>query len=475
MPDNRGGHPMREEDDLRAALRTLERHAPDPDAMLAAVRASGDTAMPPPRPRGPWRRSTGAPGNWPGLIAPLAAAVAVVAVVAVSVLVAKVYAPGRAGGRANHVPTVAPPFPTWNGIPAYFLATAGMLNSDTPGTAQFNALIPPALHSHDTVGIIATATGKVVATVRLPGYVTATAASNGAFFAAVVRRHAATFYEIRLAAGGRATATLLPIPPVTAQIGSIAAAPDGSKLAISTAVPRGHSAVAYQKLIVAATGTGAERRWMTPAQDSNGDIGSMSWLVDGKVLAFNWYAGSDASPASALWLLNTTAASDNLLSGLAMRRMTSHGSFFNGYTSSPNGTAQVGIVLCLTGGCRPGSPGTIGGRRLTVGSVVQFATETGHASVRYVEPELPGLTGHLQNSGCRDPLWLSNSGSRMLLLCFRHRPATGTRKGVTEAHVLLLAGSRVTQLPWLTAVANEYVAFTGTTAMNAVPSFPLNP
>src|SRR5215831_1430341 len=133
MPDNRGGHPMREEDDLRAALRTLERHAPDPDAMLAAVRASGDTAMPPPRPRGPWRRSTGAPGNWPGLIAPLAAAVAVVAVVAVSVLVAKVYAPGRAGGgRPHRVSTVAPPLPTWNGLPAYFMADSGPFEGIEP-------------------------------------------------------------------------------------------------------------------------------------------------------------------------------------------------------------------------------------------------------------------------------------------------------------------------------------------------------
>ncbi len=63
----------------------------------------------------------------------------------------------------------------------------------------------------------------------------------------------------------------------------------------------------------------------------------------------------------------------------------------------------------------------------------------------------------------------------MLLLCFQHRPATGTRNGVTEAHVLLLSGGQVTQLPWLTAIVNEYVAFPGTTALNAVPSFPWNP
>ena len=35
---------MREEEDLRAALRTLERHAPDADAMLAAVRSAAGPA-----------------------------------------------------------------------------------------------------------------------------------------------------------------------------------------------------------------------------------------------------------------------------------------------------------------------------------------------------------------------------------------------------------------------------------------------
>ena len=45
--------------------------------------------------------------------------------------------------------------------------------------------------------IIATGTGQAVATVRLPGYVASISASAGAFFAAVVKDHAATFYEVR--------------------------------------------------------------------------------------------------------------------------------------------------------------------------------------------------------------------------------------------------------------------------------------
>jgi hypothetical protein len=35
---------MREEEDLRAALRALERHAPDPDSVLLAVRSRASAA-----------------------------------------------------------------------------------------------------------------------------------------------------------------------------------------------------------------------------------------------------------------------------------------------------------------------------------------------------------------------------------------------------------------------------------------------
>ena len=96
---------------------------------------------------------------------------------------------------------------------------------------------------------------------------------------------------------------------------------------------------------------------------------------------------------------------------------------------------------------------------LRFAAVLQLSAATGQASVRYAEPELPGVTGHFQNSGCYDPLWLSKSASRVLVLCFQHRPATPNRKGVIEAHVLLLAGGRITQLPWLTATVNEITAF----------------
>lgn len=113
--------------------------------------------------------------------------------------------------------------------------------------------IPRKLSSHETLRVVATATGKTVATATLPGYVTEIAASQGAFFAAVVRGSAATFFEIRLKHDGTATTvTELPIPPDTAPLEFMAASPNGSKLAYSTLVMHGASGD-VQNLVVAST------------------------------------------------------------------------------------------------------------------------------------------------------------------------------------------------------------------------------
>jgi hypothetical protein len=472
MLDNREGHSMREEDDLRAALHMLERHAPDPDKMLAAIRASGRAATPSARPHAPWRRSVGAPGNWPGLIAPLAAAVAVVAVVAVSVLVAKVYAPGRpAGGKPQRVSTVAPPFPTWNGLPAYFMAKSGPFEGIEPNGTSVGA--PPASHLPRTqkLQIIATATGKVAATVRLPGYVTAISASAGAFFAAVVKDRAASFYEIRLSHGGTlATATRLPIPPDTAPIGSIAVSPNGRKLAISTYVRQGNSGD-VQNLVVAATSTGTERQWRTPARDAHGSMGIMAWLADGKTLAFNWTGPSQASPSTGLRLLDTSVPGNNLLSGAFLLRGYNRAGFFYDYNISADGKVLLGVVGCLPG-CPSGSTGTVQGNPDVPGSLIQFDAATKAPTLRHTEPELPGVAAHPVNSGCIDPLWLSASGRRVLLACFQHRPGTGQRKGATLPHVLLLDGGNVTGLPWLDGIVNGEAAFPGVTFLGGAPLFP---
>jgi hypothetical protein len=72
--DGNGG-PMRTEDDLRQALATLERHAPNADSVLAAVRHASGPARPG---RFSWLRPPGGSPWWrrPRLILPLATAAA---------------------------------------------------------------------------------------------------------------------------------------------------------------------------------------------------------------------------------------------------------------------------------------------------------------------------------------------------------------------------------------------------------------
>jgi hypothetical protein len=467
---------MREEDDLRAALHTLERHAPDPGRMLATIRASAGSASPPERPRRWWRRAAGLPGSWPGWVAPLAAAAAVVAVVAAAVLVAKVSAPGRADGRPHRASTVASPFPTWEGLPAYFITDPGPFEGAEPSGTNVGGTPASQLPRAQQLQIIATATGKAAATVRLPGYVAAISASAGAFFAAVVKHHAANFYEVRLTRGGtHATATKLPIPADTAPIGFIAASPDGSKLAISTFVQHGPSGD-IQNLVVAATSTGAERRWRTPALDpkGGGSMGIMAWLADGKTLAFNWVGDAQVSPSTGLRLLDTSAPGSHLLSGAFVLRGYNHAGSFDDYSISPDGKNLLGVVACLPG-CAPGSPGTVQGRPDVLGSLIQFAAASKAPTVRYTEPELPGVAAHPVNSGCIDPMWLSASGRRVLLPCFQHRPRTPQRKGETFPHVLLLDGGKVTSLPWLDGVVSGFAAFPGVTFVGGILPLPMNP
>jgi hypothetical protein len=453
---------MRDENDLRAALRTLERHAPDPDRMLATIGARGGGAAPPRpggRPRGPATRAA----RWSRRMAPLAVAAAVLATIAAAGLVANVVAPGPAGiGAPPRVSTAASPFPTWDGLPAYFMADPGPFEGGEPGGTNVGGSPASQLPGAQNLPIIATSTGQAVATVRLPGYVAAISASAGAFFAAVVHDHAASFYEVRLPRGGaRATATKLPIPADTAPIGFIAASPDGRKLAISTYVRHGNAGD-IQNLVVAATGTGAERLWRTPARDAQGSMGTMAWLADGKTLAFNWSGPAAVSPSTGLRLLDTSAPGNNLLSGAFLLRAYNRAGFFSDYTISPDGKTLLGVVACLPG-CGQASIGTVQGHRDLLGSLIGFAAATKAPAVRYTEPELPGIAATSGNSGCTDPMWLSASGRQLLLPCFQHRPGTRRHKSATIAHVLLLDGSKATELTWLDRFANGDAAFPGIT------------
>ena len=149
-------------------------------------------------------------------------------------------------------------------------------------------------------------------------------------------------------------------------------------------------------------------------------MGIMAWLADGKTLAFNWVGGAQVSPSTGLRLLDTSAPGSNLLSGAFVLRGYNHAGSFDDYNISPDGKILLGVVACLPG-CAPGSLGTVQGRPDVLGSLIQFAAASKAPTVRYTEPELPGVAAHPVNSGCIDPMWLSASGHRVL-----RRPASST-------------------------------------------------
>jgi photosystem II stability/assembly factor-like uncharacterized protein len=97
---------MRDEDDLRSALHTLERHAPDPDIVLRPLRRRPGGYPPGGRRHTStrWRRG----GAWPQVIVSMAAAASVIAVVAAVLVTMTGPQRGRAGGSPPAAQAVTP-------------------------------------------------------------------------------------------------------------------------------------------------------------------------------------------------------------------------------------------------------------------------------------------------------------------------------------------------------------------------------
>jgi hypothetical protein len=418
------------------------------DRIRAAARAAAGTVADGSAPplRLPQR---GRVPRWPAwgerksMIVPLAAAAAVIAVVAGLILAVGRTTPG--GTIPGVGPPLAAPLPlTADGLPAYFLEypIAYQQGGAQPGTAnEGRPPIPSRFRSQETLRIVATATGEVAATATMPGYVTAIAASRGAFFAAVVRDSLARFYEIRMTSSRTGTAvTELPIPPDTAPVESMAASPNGARLAYSTVVM--HSASGdVQNLVIASTTEDSEHEWTTPASYSTGSMGPMNFLADGRTLAFSWTGPSETSPSSALRLLDTAAPGSDLMAGRAVLRFANEPGMVESYTLSPNGRVAVGVAS--------GRP-----YQTVVDSMVVSSAGNPNRKVLYRPSE---IGADPVNSCNTPPLWISNTGSQVLIECY----ATAS----PDVRIVLINHGHVTQLPWLDATANEVTAFPGITAI----------
>jgi hypothetical protein len=416
-------------------------------ARAAAGTVAADSAPPLRLPEGGHRPGLRGWSRRPRWIVPLAAAAAVIALIAASIFVAHAVVPGTR--RPAPQPPAAPLPHLADGLPAYFIeySLSDSFDGPQPRTAnEGREGLPPirgGLPSHETLPVVATATGKVAATATLPGYVTAIAASRGAFFAAVVRDNLARFYEIRLTASHAGTTVAeLPIRPDTAPVAYLAVSPGGAELAYSTEVIHGLLS-GVQNLVVASTTSGRQREWTTPAS-STGSMGPMTWLADGRTLAFNWTASVATSPATSLRLLDTAAPGNNLLAGQAVLPSVYEARAFLEETAlSPNGQVVIGSAS--------GSAAS----RAPEDSVIAFSAATGEETILY-QASINDPDGH----GCYGPpLWISNAGSAVLVTCFQAHEFKAVPHLHYVTNVVLISHGHATLLPWLNATAEGVTAF----------------
>jgi hypothetical protein len=406
------------------------------DRLRAAARAAAgtvaDDSAPPLSLTQPERRP-GLPGRFPWMV-PLAAAAAVIAVIAGSILAVGSRPPAR-------------PFPvTTSGLPAYFLEFLPQPPTALPVTT-YSPPIPPQLRSHNTVGVVATATGKVVATATLPGTVTAIAASRDAFFAAVLSGNLARFYEIRLTAGHAGTTVtelrIPPVPPDDAPVAYLAASPSGAELAYATDATDGN--FGGRNLFVASTTDGSQREWTLPGGDSQrslDSLGPMGWLADGRTLAFNWSAPMYSNADVSLHLLDTAAPGRDLLAGRAvLPPVYAAQAFTNDTTLSPNGQVVVGVAS----GYRVS--------RSTQGSVVAFSTATGKPTVLF----RASTSGDHKTICYSPPVWVSSTGGEVLVGCAFEVKATPP--AAYAEYIVLVDHGHVAKLPWIDANPQLVMAF----------------
>ncbi len=393
---------MWHEDDLRSALRMLERETPAAETVLLHVtrRASAGQA-------GRERRRL--PGR--RLIAAAAAAAAVIVVAAISLLAT------QPGGHST-----APASSALQSVPRYYLALV-------PASTKSNA---------PQYGIIRdTVTGKTLATIRPPKpFVTfraVTGAADDRTFVLTAQTSVigtqdtpAKFYSVHFnPADGALTISPLTIPDIPGlDLAADALSPDGTRLAVAM------SAGAFAQVRIYSLASGAVRVWQVGGADVlslGADIAvELSWARSG-ILAFDWNGTYRAIPrhnryrivqesAPGTWLLNTAATSRGLLTdsrlAVCTPETTSVTFGYSGYLT-PDGTK---IIVPVTEPVKPGQHlrACVGSQEsepssLTPPKLEEFSATTGKAiSVIYTSDSRSSVPNY-------DVFWSNASGSVLVL------------------------------------------------------------
>jgi hypothetical protein len=289
----------RTQNELRAALRMLERHAPSADAVLRAVREGAARRAP-----GLVRRDP-VPRRWPGWLAPVAAAAAVAGVIIASLAISGlILRPAGTGRPANSSGVFAK-------VPRYFVAIPevpgrAVVVGATATGAELGTVAPPKPHTFFAwVGAAGDGRTFVLGTSSLP---------RGPWDVTTPRP--VKLYRLVLGRSGHpGHLARLPIPTETGITG-LALSPDGSKLAVSfLPVPRQTGS----KIEVFSLATGARREWVWPGRGTLGQIampvtsGELQWEADNRTLMFEVTTRTPDGWPAQLYLLDTATPGGSLL------------------------------------------------------------------------------------------------------------------------------------------------------------------
>jgi hypothetical protein len=220
------------------------------------------------------------------------------------------------------------------------------------------------------------ASGKTLGVVPLPGGMdpklsqVAAAGNDHTFVLALFNFPRTRFYLMHVAAGGRSARLVsLAIPPLPAGAvaDAIAVSADGRKLAVAVQFSGGQRGAVE----VVSLATGAVRMWTTSRA---GVSRNLSWADGGRELGFLWRdlgpgSGSPRTSRSGLWLLDTTAPGDNLMSGRRILPAHVGSDIVQSAVLTPDGSRIIASVVY--DGVDHVSRGTV------VGGLVELSARTG--------------------------------------------------------------------------------------------------